>query len=92
MRRSRLYTLFERDGRKWRHLGGPALPRDAAVRFYQTALLASALGHGHGLERRLRPLARPQDATTGVDRGQGAAPPAKVAQRAANAAGEAGPR
>jgi hypothetical protein len=53
----RCYGLFERDGRKWKRLPGPALPIRQARNWYQNALLARSMGAPCG-ERSLRPVKR----------------------------------
>lgn len=51
MKKHRMYSLFERRDGKWVRLSPLATKKDAAVRLWQTALLATAFG---GPERSLR--------------------------------------
>lgn len=52
---TRLYSLYERDGRRWRRISVNAYPKARAVLVYQSDLLAPIL-EGVGNERSLRPV------------------------------------
>jgi hypothetical protein len=53
----RLYACFERNGKRWDRLPGPALPIQRARVYYQDRLLARFMGAPCG-ERSLRPVKR----------------------------------
>lgn len=58
--KKRLYSLFERDGKRWKRVSELALTKQSAVITFQGRLLARSLSESHLPELRLRPLTEAQ--------------------------------
>lgn len=55
MATKRLYSLYERDGKRWKRVSDLALTRSSAVHIFQGRLLSRSLGEP-GPELQIRPL------------------------------------
>lgn len=70
MRKAQLYGLYRRPrnaapGTKWELVSGHQMPKERAVRFWQSILIGSALSGGE-LEYRLRPYRRTDQKGVGL--------------------------